>query len=132
MQTCLVWALLDRFVCCIHRLKNAFLPKCMDKRSTSISKVTMYKRCKYLAICQIMISLSSPPVARYLPLQDHRTQFTQAGKNNYCIVLHDGNVENKLLKCMLLFCNNFLNLTNDFLMTKKQTNNRLTNTNTQT
>ena len=34
-------------------------------------------------VCQIMTSLSSPPEARNLPLQDHRTQLTHAGCGRY-------------------------------------------------
>lgn len=34
----------------------------------------------YVARFHTIISLSSPPEAKYIPLFDHRTQFTHAGK----------------------------------------------------
>ena len=51
----------------------------------------------YLAICQIIMSLSSPPVARYLPPQDQRTQLTQA--NKYELLLQSVLPQQVTFKC---------------------------------
>ena len=44
-----------------------------------------------------MMSLSSPPVARYLPPQDHRTLLTQAKKRDREVVNSNGEQVNPVL-----------------------------------
>lgn len=52
------------------------------KTSKEASKNKMWRKENdaYVARFHTIISLSSPPEAKYIPLFDHRTQFTHAGK----------------------------------------------------